>query len=478
MSILNSKEAKKKCQHFTADKEVKHMLSLAGYKARSKIIGKKVLENSFGNGNILEAIVVEYIKACRINQYSNEAITRELSQNIYGFELDKELYSSTINRLNRITADQGITNVNWKLFNIDALSWNGGIKFDYIIGNPPYVAYYLIDGNTRLKLQNEFISCQQGKYDYCYAFIEFSLRLLSDKGKMVQLVPNSIFKNQSAEVLRTLLLPHIKQIDLYPGQSLFDETLISACVFLYDSAYNGNTIRCINKTMSDKYSISKNDLHEKWVLSNSREDRNGIRFGDYFHASNSIATLYNDAFIISENEARSLEQEVVRRAASPKSLRFNKKYYIIFPYSYRDGVLSRYDEEFFMREFPRATIHLNNYRDELLSRSSDKHAKWFEYGRSQALRRIHQEKLLLSSIITNNAEVYRLDYLTVPYTGIFITSLNNGYNLDRAEEVLRSNDFADYARSKGISINGNSVRITCKDINDYVFNVRENDGRS
>ena len=36
-------------------------------------------------------------------------------------------------------------------------------------------------------------------------------------------------------------------------------------------------------------------------------------------------------------------------------------------------------------------------RKKLENRKSDKNAKWFEYGRSQALKNSNQEKLLLST---------------------------------------------------------------------------------
>ena len=42
----------------------------------------------------------------------------------YGFELDKQLYLSTINRLNTIIKNNNMPSVKWNLYNEDMLFWN------------------------------------------------------------------------------------------------------------------------------------------------------------------------------------------------------------------------------------------------------------------------------------------------------------------------------------------------------------------
>ena len=65
-SILEIGNNKNKCQKFTPDSLVKTMLDLANYK--TDLMGKTILENSFGSGNILKEIVVRYIKSGIGNQ--------------------------------------------------------------------------------------------------------------------------------------------------------------------------------------------------------------------------------------------------------------------------------------------------------------------------------------------------------------------------------------------------------------------------
>ena len=70
-------------------------------------------------------------------------------------------------------------------------------------------------------------------------------------------------------------------------------------------------------------------------------------------------------------------------------------------------------------------------------------------------------------------ELYRLDTETIPYSGIYITTKDeSSFTLNDAKNILESNEFMDYVKRIGISVNGKSVRITCKDINDYKFTIQ------
>ena len=124
----------------------------------------------------------------------------------------------------------------------------------------------------------------------------------------------------------------------------------------------------------------------------------------------------------------------------------------------------------FQERFPGIRNYLTLYEDKLLSRDRDKSCKWFEYGRSQALGLVNKEKLLISTIITNTVLVYSLKRQDIPYSGLIITKLSNsGLSLSIAKKILQSRDFFNYVRSIGVPLNGNSVRITSKDIENFTF---------
>lgn len=469
-SILEIGENKTKCQKFTPSALVDTMLNLVNY--NTDLMGKTILENSFGSGNILKAIVVRYIESAITSGVDSTSISVGLAQDVYGIELDKTLYDNCILELNAILESYNIPAVDWKLFNDDALSINLNISFDYIIGNPPYISYKEMDEDSRIALKKKFESCEIGKFDYCYAFIESGIKHLKETGKLVQLIPNNIYKNVFAKKLRELLVDHITTVLDYPDQKLFDKTLTSVSIFLYDKENSSENIHYENITEGTKRSLCRHSLGDKWMFSiPNNSTQKMLRFGDIFHASITIATLYNKAFIVDDAciGEENLEQNILRDAVSPKTLRYKKKKKIIFPYFYDDKVLCRYSEETFEELFPNTAKHLRQYSKELDARNSDEKATWFEYGRSQALAHLNKEKLLISTIITNAVEVYEVDANTIPFSGIYITVKNPDYSLNDAIEILKSEQFLQYVQNIGINISGKSLRVTCKDINNYLF---------
>lgn len=467
-SILETENNREKCQKFTPLNIVENMLDMAGY--NTDLMGKKILENSFGSGNILKNIVRRYIEDAFNNGISPEQISIGIEKDIYGVELDEILYSSCINELNEMIRKYGLPAVKWSLYNVDALEWNNPVDFQFIIGNPPYIAYRFIDKDNRKKLKEKYSTCSKGKFDYCYAFIESAIQMLAADGKLVQLIPSNIYKNVFAYELRKLLLPQIITIWEYPDQKIFGSTLTSSSIFLFDKMCISNDIEYKNVTENSIFKISKDSLEGKWIFKNQLEDKNGfVRFGDCFHASIAVATQLNEAFLVA-GDCNTIEPDILKNAAAPRALRYGKRESIIFPYYYdTEGKINNYTEEQFENEFPLAVLHLTKSKDKLLKRDADPKAKWFEYGRSQALAHLNQSKLLLSTVVTNKVEIYELDAETIPYSGIYITIKDDGYNLDDASRILMSKEFMEYVANLGISVSGKSKRITCKDINNYEF---------
>ncbi|MDD3139143.1 MAG: N-6 DNA methylase [Lachnospiraceae bacterium] len=469
-SIFDNVSNKDKCQKFTPLDMVQKMLDLAGY--TTNLIGKRVLENSFGSGNILVEVVRRYIQSCLNQNMLLEDISKNLAINIYGIELDNQLYNDCLKRLNQLSEEYHIPPVNWHLYNTNALTWESDVKFDLVIGNPPYITYKDIDLDSRTQIRQSFSSCAAGKFDYCYAFIESGIKLLSASGKLVQLVPSNIYKNVFAEELRMLLKPYISVIFEYPSKNIFAGALTSTSIFLYDKCTQEEYVQYQNITEDKKLQIPRTSLSGKWMFANiSPRKKKVVRFGDVFNASIVIATLLNAAFILTEEQMHKnkIEETILRLAVSPRSLRYNRKEYIIFPYRYQAGQLERMEPEAFRREFPMTVQYLNGYLEKLNARKKDVNTQWFEYGRSQALAHLNQQKLLMSTVVTNNVELYELDINTIPYSGIYIISKNEDYDLNDAKKILQSKEFLEYVQRVGISVSGKSIRITCKDINNFEF---------
>ena len=464
----------KKCQVFTPKDYVDKLISSIDY---TNPYGKKILENSCGVGNILVSIVKTYIYRCKQLSFSNEKISQGLSNDIYGLEIDYDTYQKCIKNLNFVLTEEKIPAVNWKIFHENFFYWESDCRFSYIIGNPPYITYQDLPKNERDFLRKNFLSCKNGKFDYCYAFIEKSINLLTEEGKFAYLIPSSIFKTVCGTNLRTMLLPHLVEIDDFCDYQIFDKVLVKSSIFLFDKKCNTDFF--LYKNADEKRKIDKKNIGDKWCFNNQKIKRK--KFGDFFTVSHGVATLCNSVFILNDyNENKtfttskgfSFENDCLKDAVSPRNMQYNKKEKIIFPYYYENGVLKHYTEDEFKERFPNTFKYLFEKKDDLDKRKSDANSFWFEYGRSQALAKINNEKLIISTIITDHIKIYDVSESAVPYSGLYILSKSN-LSLDFARQLLESKEFMDYVKNIGIHITGSSIRITSKDIMNYQFDFEE-----
>ena len=88
------------CQIPTPSKYVKQLLDLAGYK--EDLYGKRILENSCGEGNILCDIVERYLKYCFSRGYDINKIKAGLQRDIIAYEVDEGKISDCEKKLNAL----------------------------------------------------------------------------------------------------------------------------------------------------------------------------------------------------------------------------------------------------------------------------------------------------------------------------------------------------------------------------------------
>ena len=360
LSIIQNQRLKEKCQVFTPPDIVEKMLDLANYK--DDLFGKKVLENSCGNGEFLSRIIERYIESCKKQHLSSQLIKAGLERDIIAYEIDKDRILECIKKLNLISEKHGISKVKWNIQCEDFLKSQKTEVFDFVIGNPPYIAYPDLPSDVQKYVKDNFETCRKGKFDYSYAFIEKSYHWLSNDGVLVYIIPSNIFKNVFASELRILIKSEIEVIVDFPTDSVFEKVLVSPAIIKIVKAKETKTL-CYMVGESTRL-LDKNLLGEKWAF-NSDKMLNGIRVGDCFKIASSVATLLNEAFVVRngiiEDEYYKInhfkiEMELLKKAASPKNKKYKKfEEYIIFPYFYdENGKLQHYSEDEIYNIFPYA----------------------------------------------------------------------------------------------------------------------------
>lgn len=468
-------------QIFTPNKYVEDMLDRIGY--MENLVGKTVLENSCGQGNILVPVVNRYIDDAKRQGLTKKQIAKGLSENIMGFETDLDHLKKCLENLESASSAKGIENVRWNILNQDFLAYNLiDIKASFIIGNPPYITYHDMSEDERKYLKDHYKVCKKGRFDYCYAFIEASIIALRPGGKMIYLIPFSIFRNRYARILREFIVDGITGVVDLSGENVFQGITCSAAFLVYEKGNFTDKIFYEENRTGIKKVIKKSRLcknNKNWIFQKIVDGEE--QFGNYFNVHNSVATLLNEAFLIRPTkedkyffyvDGQKIEKKVCLKAISTKNEKKKnaEQQYIIFPYKIENKKIGKYTEKDFNQLYPYACQYLRYFIEKLKCRKSDKNALWFEYGRSQALNELWNEKLVLPMVITRQAKVYWADECTIPYAGYFITKKEEScYTLDDAARILQSTGFYRYVKMVGTPTTETSYRISVDDIKQYRF---------
>jgi hypothetical protein len=148
-----------------------------------------LLEPSFGNGDFLvravERLVTSYLRTSSL-----DTAVDDLRNAIVGIEIDPDAAAETVGRLTELLARFGFDQAHtcsllaaW-LRNDDFLLADIRSRFDFVVGNPPYVRQELVPD----RLMAEYSSRYETIYDRAdlyIPFIERSLKLLKEGGVLV-----------------------------------------------------------------------------------------------------------------------------------------------------------------------------------------------------------------------------------------------------------------------------------------------------
>ncbi len=256
-------------QVYTPQWIVNEILDLVGYRGKD-ILKKYILEPSCGDGAFLIEIVRRYIKTAKENNIERNQIISDIETYIWGVEIDTEEYSKCVQNLDSLVKNEfKIADVKWKIFNISTLDFykNNISKFDFVVGNPPYIRIHNLDLGTREIVKNDFMF-SEGTIDIYLSFFEMGIKMLKNNGLLGYITPNSYLHNSSYKNFRDYLkrenivhtLIDFKANKLFKGFSTYTAISIfqknyNKDYFIYKELKN-DKITFVNKI---KYS----DLHNK-----------------------------------------------------------------------------------------------------------------------------------------------------------------------------------------------------------------------
>lgn len=429
---------------YTPSHIVSNILNLIGYE--SNILQKHIIDNSCGEGAFLIEITERYINEFLKSSNNLFSLKEELETYIHGLELNQYAVKNCLDSLDGLAERYGITNVSWDVKQantLEVVNFDG--KMDFVVGNPPYIRVHnLQDSYSKVK---EFSFASNGMTDLYIVFFEIGFRMLNKVGKLGLITPSSFLRSRAGINLRKFFLKTkglTKVVDLghyqpfnattYTMITIFDNSKQSSYIeyYIYDGEYLipkkiadlGYETVFIGDSMFFSCEHNLALLHQIEKHWTKRKERKVV-------VKNGFATLADRVFI-GDFDFDECVIDVIKASTG----KWTK---CIFPYD-RNG--KPLDLEV-IKKYPAVYRHLQENKDVLQRKDSEKGDNWYLFGRSQAIRDVFKDKISINTTI-KDIDSIKLNFVEAGkglYSGLYILSK---YSFTEIKNVLQTEEFITY----------------------------------
>lgn len=466
MALKIKNKIKTRGKIYTPKDIVKKILDLIDYSG-TKIVGKKIIDNSCGDGRFLQEITRRYCIECKKLNLSNSQIKHLLETNIYGIEVEKEEIIKCKNNLNCILKDFNLTiSVEWNIICENTLKVSK-IKgtMDYVVGNPPYVRIHNINDT---KLIKDFKFAQKGMTDLYLPFFEVGIEMLNDNGILGYITPNSYFNSKAAQTMREYFCNNklLTKIIDFKHKQLFDATTYTAITILHKNntdekiqyfAFDNisNSIKFVDELYYNEFLIEKSFYFaNRSSLSFLHKIKENEVVNSKFLVKNGYATLADKVFI--GNFSFSNYCIPIVKAST------GKIYNCIFPYV--NGWLVNEED---LKKYKDVYCYLKKNYEYLKNRSLEKNANWYSFGRSQGINDTYKDKYSINNLVKDKKDIklIKCSKGVGVYSGLYIVT-------EIVESILRelivSDKFIKYISLLGKYKSGGYYTFSSKDLKDFL----------
>ena len=428
------------------------------------ILGKTIIDPACGDGRFL----VEIVK--RIIEFSPKNDLKNNLQCVYGWDIDNVAIDYCILNLNNLIKDKNI-DIQWNISVTNSIqkyekqnlfAVNDYQKFDFIVGNPPYIRIQHLDLEQRTYIQNNYEFCKSGSTDIYIAFYELCLNLLSENGVCGLITPNTFLFTETARTLRQYFAANknLLQITNYGDIQLFDDATTYSSITIFNRKQNNNFLfqKALTENTFEEKNIDFSELKEPfWQLSiEETKKTTGKKLKEICNIHVGITTLCDNAYIFPVENVDSayvyantkfkgrikLEKNILKPKIKGSKLKHSNetiKEYVLFPYKNINGKHQIISENELKALFPLAYNYLLSVKLELDKRDNGKPnpVAWYAFGRSQGLDTSFGEKIIFSPINYKPNFIYYPNPETTFYSGYCIKKIN-GYSIEKLMLQLNS----------------------------------------
>ncbi len=392
----------------------------------------KVIDPACGSGVFLVDALY------KLKQKLKKSYKELVEENIFGIDIDPRAVNRTKILLSLVVFEhEREIPEKFNIYNGNSLDKNflkkilNNLKFDAVVGNPPYVRIQNLEEETK-KIVRNYWKFVQGDTDIFIPFIELGIELIKDGGKMGYITPNSYFTTHAGKNLRTFLqhnryIEEIVDFDYYQvfeGITTYTAiTIISKepkDYFILKKVRNDEEAKNLNNLEGEK--IYYREINpEKWVLVSSKEkdivdiiENSYYKLEDVADIRVGLATLADEVYIIKnpkeegdyfikhfEGKRFLIEKEITKEIIKVSIVKseediLNNRRRIIFPYKKVNDKYVIIREEELKEKFPETFKYLLFCKKILISRDKGKknYETWYAYGRTQGINTTFGKKIL------------------------------------------------------------------------------------
>jgi adenine-specific DNA-methyltransferase len=275
---------------------------------------------------------------------------------------------------------------------------DGHTTYDFIVGNPPYVAITALSENEKAQYRARYATAR-GRFDLYLLFFEQALRSLAPGGRLVFITPEKYLYVAAAGALRDLLAHyHVEEIRL-----IREDTFGQLVTY--------PTITVVNNARPDRTQVIRRDGsrvrvdlptgRDPWLplLGGTPPQRAAVTLGDVcVRVSCGVATGADSVFV---HPAASLNRGLLHfghptiagRELTPGTADLPQRFVMLMPYD-RNGRLLSLERlgalgHYLMRQ---------DVRRRLLARTCVKHKPWYAFHETPTLGDILRPKILCKDI--------------------------------------------------------------------------------
>jgi methylase of polypeptide subunit release factors len=435
----------------------------------------KVVDIACGCGGFLIDASIE------LKGKTNKSYKKIFQDNIYGVDIQKYSVERTeiLLSLLAITEGEDEKEFNFNIYQGDSLKYNWEMmRFDLILGNPPYVCSRNMDNDTK-KLMKNWSSCKTGHPDLYIPFFQIGYELLKKNGVLGYITVNSFIHSVNGRAIREYFEEQkalLKIVD-FGDEQLFQSRMTYTCLCFIQKNSNGFIAYTQEKSTKLKELNKLKFIEEKykglnsfkgWSLKNNdfikKIESRGKPFGEIYDTKSGIATLKNNIYIFKPikkddnyyylNENTPIERDICKNIINSNKLAKYEKFNelvekIIFPYTHNnEGKPIFIKKDKFIKKYPKAYEYLLRQKELLSTRDKGKgkYSDWYAFGRNQSLE-LRKEKLFFPQLVKKGFKTfYSEDENLYFYNGM--CAYASKAELIKLQQIMKSDEFWKYIENK------------------------------